>query len=399
MVNPLTLCRAAIALAAMQERKLAAWLEAGVIDAAAAARIRDFEASHTRPLALWAAVGIAALAIGLGIISVIAANWDAIVPAVRLSIHFALLLLTAAGLWWKGEDLAARQPWLHEGVLFVFGMLGMAFFGHVGQVYQTSAPLWQPLGFWLVLFAPLLLSRGLSWLTAAMLVVVLALAGWNFAQGAFSGSWWRYAAPEPVAIGLATGAPVLLTGLGAWMRARSMRPNFWRRLEQLAFTYAMGGASLLAIFSGFERFGRDHGDSIAVATVVAYAALGLTAAGLVFAARKTASGVATAALLAAAAGTALLAWPLSGSQIAGALLCMALWAGVAAASLHAGWRGVFQFAVAAVALRLIVLSFELEDDLLSSGAGLIASGVLILGVTWLAIRVARRFAPPKEAQP
>ena len=33
---------------------------------------------------------------------------------------------------------------------------------------------------------------------------------------------------------------------------------------------------------------------------------------------------------------------------------------------------------------------------LTSGAGLIFSGVLILGVAWTALRVARRFAPPKE---
>lgn len=47
-------------------------------------------------------------------------------------------------------------------------------------------------------------------------------------------------------------------------------------------------------------------------------------------------------------------------------------------------------------MRLIVLSFELEDDLLTSGAGLIVAGLLILGIAWVAVRVAKRFAPPKE---
>src|SRR3546814_19684478 len=72
---------------------------------------------------------------------------------------------------------------------------------------------------------------------------------------------------------------------------------------------------------------------------------------------------------------------------------MALWVGIAAAALHAGWRGVFQMAVAVVALRLIVLSFELASDLLTSGFGLIVAGLMILGIAWGALRISRQFAP------
>jgi hypothetical protein len=88
-----------------------------------------------------------------------------------------------------------------------------------------------------------------------------------------------------------------------------------------------------------------------------------------------------------------LAWLLGGSEVVAALLFMGLWAGLALAALHAGWREAFQLAVALIALRLVILSFELAGDLLTSGAGLILSGLLILGVVWAALRVARRFAP------
>jgi hypothetical protein len=80
------------------------------------------------------------------------------------------------------------------------------------------------------------------------------------------------------------------------------------------------------------------------------------------------------------------------------VLFMALWIGIAAAALRAGWRGMFQLAVGAVALRLIVLSFELASDLLTSGFGLILAGMLILGVAWGAMRVSREFAPPRQAE-
>jgi uncharacterized membrane protein len=38
-------------------------------------RLVAHEAAHARPFALWAVFGIGALAIGLGLVSVVAANW------------------------------------------------------------------------------------------------------------------------------------------------------------------------------------------------------------------------------------------------------------------------------------------------------------------------------------
>ena len=60
----------------MSARKIAAWHEAGLIDAITRDRLLAYEAEHARPLALWAVFGIGALAIGLGLVSVIAANWE-----------------------------------------------------------------------------------------------------------------------------------------------------------------------------------------------------------------------------------------------------------------------------------------------------------------------------------
>jgi hypothetical protein len=57
---------------------------------------------------------------------------------------------------------------------------------------------------------------------------------------------------------------------------------------------------------------------------------------------------------------------------------------------------VFQVAVAVLALRLIVLSFELASDLLGSGIGLILAGVATLGIAWLAVRISRQYAPKAE---
>jgi len=378
----------------MIDRKLAAWGEAGLIDAQTAAAIRAYEASHARPVALWAVIGIGALAIGLGVISVVAANWEDVPGTVRLAIHLAVMVALGGWLAWRGEALERAQPWGLEAGLFVLGALGLAFFGHLGQVYQTSSPLWQPLATWLVLFAPLTLLRGQSWLTALLLMGALVVACWDYAAAYLAMFLGRENLPYPW-IAFVTSLPLALAPLAAWWRERSERRAFWKRLEQLALVYAVGGASLTCIAAGIDEFD-DHIFSFASQAI--RGGVALAAAALVAAGRRRRSGEASAAILAGAGLASIVAVPLSGSDLLGGVLFMALWVGIAAAALHAGWRGVFQLAVAVIALRLIVLSFELASDLLTSGFGLILAGLLILGVAWIAVRVSRRFAPPRAPE-
>ena len=123
----------------LSQRKLQAWQDAGLIDAETVRRITAFEASHAKPLGLWAVIGIGALAIGLGLISVVAANWDAIAGSARLAIHFAIMLGVAGWMFWQqrvsnaGEHTIGKQFFSDAG-LFILGALALTFFGHLGQV-------------------------------------------------------------------------------------------------------------------------------------------------------------------------------------------------------------------------------------------------------------------------
>lgn len=384
----------------MSARKIARWHEAGVIDAATRDRLLAYEGTHARPLLLWAVWGIGALAIGLGVVSVVAANWEEIPGLVRLAVHLALIAGLLALLVTREARLAAQSPWAVEALVFVTAALGLTFFGHLGQVYQTSSPLWQPLALWLALFAPLLLLTGRGWPSA------LALLG--------GAAWWvleyvdarnGYGA-APVAdqralaieLGAVIAAPLAFAPLAAWFRGRTLRPDFWRRLEQLALAYAVAGACAACAFASTGEFFDDAREptwwGIAVCSAGA-----LAAAGGVLLARRSLSGRMSAAIIAASGLVLPLALLVDGRAVPAALLFMALWAGIAAAALAAQWRGVFQLAVAMIALRLIVLSFELAADLLTSGFGLILAGLMILGVAWVAVRVSKRFAPRGENAP
>jgi hypothetical protein len=207
----------------------------------------------------------------------------------------------------------------------------------------------------------------------------------------------RLDTPWHVWLGVITALPVLFATLAAALRARSQRPDFWRRLEQIALAYAVAGASLAAAAASAGDLGR--GDAAGTATrLLASGMVGVIAGAGVAALRSGVSGTMAGAIIAGAGVTAAMAVVVNDLDVAAALLFMALWAGIAAAALAAHWRGVFQLAVGVIALRLIILSFELAGDLLTNGLGLIAAGLLILGVAWAAVRVSKRFAPAPEPE-
>jgi len=276
----------------------------------------------------------------------------------------------------------------------VLGMLGLTFFGHIGQVYQTDSPLWQPLALWLVLFAPAILLRGTGSPTTLLLMAVMIVAAWNFMAWTIGLQPRLGAVDETLRITLALASPMLLAGLAAWAHDRSARRGFWRRVGALASVYAVVGASLFAIASADGPWRTDEHSVRLLWAVMVMTGVTLGTALLVRLFRRDPEGRIVADLWLGLAAVPLLAYVLSGSKIVAALLFMALWAGVAYTALRAGWRSAFQAAVGIIAFRLVALSFELGGDLLTSGAGLIASGLLILGVAWLALRISKRFAPP-----
>ena len=379
----------------MSARRIAHWHEAGIIDAATRDRLLAYEDAHARPLLLWAVWGIGALAIGLGFVSVVAANWEDIPGLVRLGVHLALIAGLVGLVFFREDRLAEGSPWSVEALVFVTAALGLTFFGHLGQVYQTSSPLWQPLAVWLALFAPLLLLTGRSWPTALAVVGGAVWTAWEYASAMTGNGVPRNPGTIWLAwLGAAVALPVTLALAGGWMRARSLRPDFWRRIEQLALTYAVALASLACAVASGGGFG-DSSLLAGTPSLVCGVVIALTGVAH-YAARPGVSGQMAAAIITEAGITIAAAEWANDRIVPAALLFFVLWAGIAAAALRAHWRGVFQLAVGVIAFRLIILSFELAADLLTSGFGLILSGLMILGVAWVAVRVSKRFAPDAE---
>ncbi len=376
----------------MSERKINNWQNAGLIDADTAQRIRKFEADRSRPLGLWSLIGLGALAIGLGIISVVAANWDDIPGMVRLTIHALLIAGISAGIYLLQPRDGFLGLYLKDVLLFILAVLGATFFGHLGQVYQTSSPLWQPLATWLFLFSPLLLLAGRGWLISLLWMV--GLLGTAIAH--FSWYWENNSLPPSIYVAVITSVPILALLFGIFIRKFSSRKAFWKQVGQFAFAAFVAGVTLKLIADGLTKGGlfgvESNGSEVAIIHLVLWSAAAL----LIYVFNRTGSGISIAAILIAAAIISFVSSIAQSTEPLGnAILFMAFWAVIGWGAIYSGWRNVFQTVVAIVALRLIVLSFELASDLLSSGLGLILAGVITIAIAVLAYRFSKAFAPNK----
>lgn len=133
--------------------KLSDWQKRGLITAEQQQKITDYENNVRRPMLYHALLFLSCFCIGIGVIAVIAANWEAIPAAVKLGVDFALLCTAAWGVWHsrrKGRNLAA------EALLTAFALLVLGSIGLVGQIYHLPAHGLSALLFWSVLTFPLL---------------------------------------------------------------------------------------------------------------------------------------------------------------------------------------------------------------------------------------------------
>src|ERR1700716_137168 len=126
------------------QKKLAAWSEAKLISPEQARAIAEYE-SRRGGAGTWIVFALGAvggLAVVAGLISLIAANWDEISPALKLAATFALLAgsLAAAHRLSRGGRTLASDLFLIAHAGLVLAMIGL-----VAQVYNLSGAPWRAL--------------------------------------------------------------------------------------------------------------------------------------------------------------------------------------------------------------------------------------------------------------
>lgn len=376
--------------------KLNHWLQAGLVTPAQHAAILAFEAKHPQRANGWlySFMILGAAIIGLGIISLIAANWANIPDSVKLGLDFALLTLLAAGIYWQYPN--RRQGVGFEVLLVSFLLLCLASIGLIAQIYHIGGQWYHALLFWaaitflLSLFARHLFTR-FFWVTLFLLGLswsIIAAIGWN-------------AHPDLREFPAVLLFAPLLTALLYYASTH------WKLLRgfstSLLFWFQFSAVLALA-FADIARSGGEMGDYPLLWYAPAYIAAGLLAMGIVL--HRDYRRL-NKVLLLVALGLLLLDFHPSllftGEQrytLFGAydhagvswwraddiraplltLLILFLYA------VHAGNTGhqrTFNLVTFLIGLRFVILYFQAMGGLAATGVGLIISGSLIIGMTWL----------------
>ena len=346
--------------------KLSDWQKRGLITAEQQQKITDYENNVRRPMLYHALLFLSCFCIGIGVIAVIAANWEAIPAAVKLGVDFALLCTAAWGVWHsrrKGRNLAA------EALLTAFALLVLGSIGLVGQIYHLPAHGLSALLFWSVLTFPLLflsskpLFPGL-WFIGFFLSLYDRLSDYRWFADIIDRLFDRNAN-----FGIWSGLFAMLV----FYRLLQMLPHpaiqkAWRHLTVFAFAFC---AFVLDAFS-LKDWSCFRTDNVSLGwTVWGLSALAL--AGFAFACRKTSlrPGIAAAAVIFVYAFLTdmLPAW----EDETSALMMIALLSVAGIYAYRHNYPRLLNVSTVLIALRFFGVYLEVFGSILSTGMGLIVA--------------------------
>jgi uncharacterized membrane protein len=379
-------------------KKTSLWVEHGLLSADQAAKILSFEQEHSGRghWALWGAVIIGVSAVTIGLVSIVAANWQDIPAAVKLLSYLALQSVVGFFTW---RHLASPGV-IREALIIFFALLFFAGIGLTGQVFHLQSDAYSALFFWGALTLPLTLlsnSRPICYLW--LMVVLMAQNIWL---------WKKLSTPVGVDIHarcLWVSALVLfaLFAAGIFQNGRLKLPRFLAEsMLTIPFLIIFFGSSVLGTFfwyegmTGIERWSSNERQLAISLQGAPWVGAAMLSMALIF--RRPALTknlqISLVALFVAMAAfvTAPIAFALPANEALGAGLSIAVWAIAGFVAVHADQRRVFDALTLGITLRLLTIYFEVFGSLIDTGIGLMVSGVAILLATYAWYRYRARLA-------
>lgn len=357
--------------------KLERWQKAGLLTDQQVAAILE----HERQTSLFnwqnGLYFVAVFAILIGVLAVIAANWQQIPGWLKLILH--LLVNAGLGLAVLRADRSGRERLKELCLLGWFG-LNLTFIGLLGQVFHLAGNLPGALSLWLLLSSPaiVIFSNSRSTLRLWLVACIGTLA---FDYGEYIEPLVDNAVPAYVVF-----IVLLPVGMAALSRllAHSSKQELHVQLAQLAPLLPILGTSLLCIL----WYDANIRDAMAEnpQRLIALLAIALAVAAS-FYPRVTVPtwlGHARNLRLLLLVATAVIALPhllyRVESELLAALSFVAFWLLLG----HMGHRNnsprLVSLSILVVTVRIYIVYLEVFGSLLQTGFGLIASGLVLLAM-------------------
>lgn len=346
------------------------------MDPARAKKIEQYEASRDSfSIGTWI-LGLGVVAIGIGVIALIASNWDGISPGLKIACDLVILIaLAGAVLRTQGKKSKVMQSELCIGLLFFFTLASMAL---VGQIYQIDAPLPRTLLTWFLVTTPLLLLSQSSflatvWALLGAVVFVMQLSPLEeLLERAGMGEWFLVA--------YVWCGPLLFRWLGANTWFRNQFPDHGEALRGISdLATIVGAAMCTSVWYSSHGVHAGWRSGLIATTLV----LGLA---VVF--RKSLWPDASSKVVTFKLGLWALAWlclvmGLGISRgfdvpVIAAVFQLGMLAMMILIAIQAGSIRQVRFWVGAACLRLLIVYFEIFGSLLDTGIALVGGGILIV---------------------
>lgn len=336
-------------------RKISDWVGADLITAEQGEKVLSFEQNRKSALSPFLALGlVGAFAVGLGVVAVVAANWQDIPAGLKLAVMFAMLVANA----FFAARTQGKKPAAFEALLFFQGVLFFAAIGLVGQVFHLQPEQWKILAFWSALSFPLMLLTkkvffGFLWEIAVAGAFLSSL----FAETVFD-FWEKYFDS------LLCASAFFMAVWGAALLTERAKV-FLTPLRFFSAAFAV--LPLLIADYAWQR-------TIPAAGIAATAAWALAAAGVLYALKTPYKSLYTVCLV-----FATVTGGVNDSVVVfAAQLCVLVCLVVAAAQAKA--VGLSRMLSLCLGIRLFTAYLELFGSLLTTGFGLIFTGIVILGL-------------------
>lgn len=371
-------------------RKLKHWLDASLINTEQYQAIQRYEAEHHPPRKLWVSIMLLGVSVmGLGVISLIAANWAFIPLLIKLGLAFTLLTILGISIWIFDQR---QQPIAFEASLTGFLIGCLAMIGLLSQLFHSGGQWYHALLLWGVMTLPLvLLARHQP---ARFIWTSLALTGlvWTIVAIPHADVWDAILTPIIPLQGFFIAVLVYYATIYLkWLNVLSKSTLFWMQLSGLMALFYIDAFRLLGSWEtiNFNEY------------LIACIFAALIAIGIVF--NRTYSLLNRVLLLACLVLLLLYyhpTWLFSGKVyyswndstnislwqwdnfIAPALTLLIL----TLYTIHIGNQGLmtsFNIITLLIGLRFMVLYFEALGGLAVTGIGLIISGAFLMGIAWL----------------
>lgn len=361
--------------------RIDAWVAAGLITSEQAVGITAFEAA--RPKKSWALLSVMLLGsfvLAVGIVSLIAANWQFIGGTTKLAVDGALLV-ALAGLMVRFYD--DKNSLIFQITHFIFIGAILASIGLVSQVYHQGGYPYEALSLWLIIITPVALftrNAAIPHLYAGSLLTTAI--SFMEAFGPFGDMEEGYLTALVIVTPFAFGA---LAQLVSVLKGPALFASALRRWFILTLVVAAAFTDLFLTERQFYR-GLYTPEMQNTALIAATALFGFSLT-LSWSKRdRIVLGVSGAVLL-------LAYFLLIGGredEVVGALVSLAIGSGISLLCVLRARGRLFNAMVVLLGARFLIVYFQVFGSLAMTGVGLVISGILIMGAAFVGFKYQKR---------